>query len=133
MGTSHHEKSIFSCLQVTSKSTKAPLYTAMSLVYKRQLIFHGGSVGKPGKMLIISTLYEQNSKSQAIFTMHTHISQRLHRDMDSSTFHLSQLQGSESKSSITSWLAGLFLEPLATIRLAPHTEVRLFGRAVEAP
>jgi hypothetical protein len=47
----HHEKSIVSCVQVTSKSTKVPLYSAMSLLYKRQLIVHGERVSqeRPGK------------------------------------------------------------------------------------
>jgi hypothetical protein len=40
----HHKKSIFACLQVTSQSTKAPLYSGMSLVYKQNLIFRGAGL-----------------------------------------------------------------------------------------
>ncbi|PLW21865.1 hypothetical protein PCANC_03354 [Puccinia coronata f. sp. avenae] len=32
----HHDKSTFTCIQVTSQSTKAPLYFVISLVYKRK-------------------------------------------------------------------------------------------------
>jgi hypothetical protein len=37
----HLVKSIFACIQVTSRSTKAPLYSATSLVYKWKLICRG--------------------------------------------------------------------------------------------
>jgi hypothetical protein len=37
----HHNKKSIACKQVTSKSTKAPFYSATSLVYKQKLICHG--------------------------------------------------------------------------------------------
>jgi hypothetical protein len=39
--TYHHKKKKIACIQVTSQSTKVPLYSAMSLVYKGKLICGG--------------------------------------------------------------------------------------------
>jgi hypothetical protein len=45
----HRNKSIFACIQVTSQSTKAPLYSATSLVYKWKLFFRGAVHRQKGR------------------------------------------------------------------------------------